>query len=94
MALNLLLFAGVNSITLSGLNAKDLEVLSGREGYEDFDQQLGKYLGNIGTAKCLDRKNRIDAVKTPAQFEEFRKERLASFLTGIGPFPERTPLNV
>ncbi|MFC1562667.1 acetylxylan esterase [candidate division KSB1 bacterium] len=79
---------------LANLKEKDLIVLTGREGYDDFERQLERFLGNIGTERYRERKLRFDEIKTPAQFEEYRKERLSSFLAGIGPFPERTALNV
>lgn len=75
------------------LSAGDLLVLTGRTGFDNFEDQLSRYLGEIGTAAYHDRKERIEAVANPEDYKEYLQERRESFLAGIGPFPPRTPLN-
>jgi len=86
------LVAGETS-RLADLEAKDLVVLAGRKGYENFEEQLARYLGEIGSAAYRERKERLEAVSSREEYETYLEERRRSFLAGIGPFPKKTPLN-
>ncbi len=82
------------AVELSDLSVKDLVVISVGMDVADPNQQLLDYFGDIADAAFAQRRSELDAVQDAAGFDLYREKMRNIYTECVGPFPEKSPLNV